>query len=108
MANGYLSKLKHPRDMDGHSVEPPLFKLGGLAVGNGFTDAETQLAVQAEVAFNMGLIDLAQRRRVEAMQEETLALVRAKHSAAARTASDAVMAFITNASASASLEDIRR
>lgn len=37
MANGYLHKVKHARDFGDRDVEAPVFKLGGLAVGNGFT-----------------------------------------------------------------------
>ena len=34
-AHGYLRKLDHPREIG--QVEAPLFKLGGLAIGNGWT-----------------------------------------------------------------------
>lgn len=76
VANGYVARMKHTRDLGNRVVEAPVFKLGGLAVGNGFTDAETQTAVQAEVAYNMGLIDMAQRRKAEAIQAQIIDLVR--------------------------------
>ena len=48
--------------------DPPAFKLGGMAIGNGFTDAELQTKVQAEVAYNMGLINWDQRQKAERIQ----------------------------------------
>jgi hypothetical protein len=39
------------------------------------TDAETQTAVQADVAWGMGLIDGAQRKAAEAIQDEVIELV---------------------------------
>jgi vitellogenic carboxypeptidase-like protein len=63
---------------------------------------------QAEVAWNMGLIDTRQRRELEAMQARVVGLVRNRQWRAARRGSDEVLAYITNASASATLEDIRR
>ncbi|KAG2422906.1 hypothetical protein HXX76_015733 [Chlamydomonas incerta] len=106
-ANGFEHKLKHPRPLK-EDVEPPVFTLGGLAIGNGFTDAESQTAVQAEVAWSMGLIDGAQRRVAEAIQAEVIELVRSKQWRAARNRSDELLHFIAGASGSATLEDVRR
>lgn len=63
---------------------------------------------QAEVAFNLGLIDTRQRREAEAIQFEVVELVRDRQWVAARRRSDELLAYITTASASATLEDIRR
>jgi hypothetical protein len=63
---------------------------------------------QAEVAFNMGLIDTRQRREAEAIQTEVVDLVLNRQWVKARKRSDELLAYITNASASATLEDIRR
>jgi hypothetical protein len=63
---------------------------------------------QAEVAFNLGLIDTRQRREAEAIQFEVVELVRNRQWTAARRRSDELLAYITTASASATLEDIRR
>lgn len=63
---------------------------------------------QAEVAFNLGLIDTRQRREAEAIQFEVVELVRNRQWVAARRRSDELLAYITTASASATLEDIRR
>ncbi|GFR46687.1 hypothetical protein Agub_g8305 [Astrephomene gubernaculifera] len=106
-ANGYEGQLSHPRQLSPR-VESPLFTLGGLAVGNGFTDAETQTAVQAEVAWGMGLIDSTQRRQAEIMQEQIIELVRSREWRAARMRSDELLRFIAGASGSATLEDVRR
>lgn len=106
-ASGYVDKLLHTRDLPS-DVEPPLFKLAGLAIGNGYTDAETQTAYQAEVAYGMGLISWHQRKEAEKMQDEVIELIQAKEYRKARVAGDALMAFITDASGSATLEDIRR
>lgn len=105
--SGFESQLRHPRKLS-DKVEAPLFKLGGLAVGNGFTDAESQTAVQAEVAWGMGLIDAVQRRQAEAIQAQVIELVRAQKWRVARNKSDELLHFIAMASGSATLEDVRR
>lgn len=56
----------------------------------------------------MGLIDTRQRREAEAIQFEVVELVRDRQWVAARRRSDELLAYITTASASATLEDIRR
>ncbi|KAL6764564.1 Alpha/Beta hydrolase protein [Haematococcus lacustris] len=104
---GYLSKLQHPRDI-GSEVGAPLFTLGGLAIGNGWTDAPTQQLVQGEVAWSMGLIDTEQRRQVDALSQQVVELLRSKAWTKARHLSDLANEIITNASASATLEDVRR
>jgi vitellogenic carboxypeptidase-like protein len=63
---------------------------------------------QAEVAFNLGLIDTRQRREAEAIQYDVVELVRNRQWTKARKRSDELLAYITTASASATLEDIRR
>lgn len=197
MADGTVSKLHKVRALP-PDVEPPVFKLGGLAIGNGFTEAVQQTRVQvrhrqtstegqsihtqcvtrvgvdvgflcvccphqhtdarcqllptsfspssstpistclptythtvrvttlicthihthththshthpqAEVAFNLGLIDTRQRREAEAIQEEVVDLVLNRQWVAARKRSDELLAYIIKASHSATLEDIRR
>ncbi|MEW5298618.1 MAG: hypothetical protein WDW36_001716 [Sanguina aurantia] len=107
VANGYGDRLRHPRALTA-DVERPLFTLGGLAVGNGFTDAEAQTLMQAETAWNMGLIDYIQKTKVEAMQREVVELIQSKDWKEARALGDAILKFITDASGSATLEDARR
>ncbi|GFH19119.1 carboxypeptidase, partial [Haematococcus lacustris] len=99
--------LQHPRDI-GSEVDAPLFTLGGLAIGNGWTDAPTQQLVQGEVAWSMGLIDTEQRRQVDALSQQVVELLRSKAWTKARHLSDLANEIITNASASATLEDVRR
>ncbi|KAF8072930.1 SCPL50 [Scenedesmus sp. PABB004] len=106
-AAGTAGKLHRRRALP-DDVEPPAFRLGGVAIGNGFTDAVAQTLVQAEVAFNMGLLDSRQRAEAEAMQTEVVELVRNRNWVKARRASDALLGYITNSSATATLEDIRR
>lgn len=60
------------------------------------------------MAFNLGLIDTRQRREAEAIQFDVVELVRNRRWVEARKRSDELLAYITNASASATLEDIRR
>lgn len=67
-----------------------------------------QTEVQAEVAFNLGLIDSRQRREAEQIQYDVIELVRNRNWTAARVRSDQLLAYITQASASETLEDIRR
>lgn len=71
-------------------------------------DAVPQTEVQAEVAFNLGLIDTWQRREAELIQYEIVELVRNRNWTAARTRSDDLLAYIIKASATSTLEDIRR
>jgi vitellogenic carboxypeptidase-like protein len=71
-------------------------------------DAVEQTLVQAEVAYNMGLIDTRQRQQAEVIQSDVVELVRNKQWTKARKRSDELLAFITNASATPTLEDIRR
>lgn len=56
----------------------------------------------------MGLIDTRQRHEAEAMQAQVVELVRNRQWTKARKRSDELLAYITQASASATLEDIRR
>ncbi len=56
----------------------------------------------------MGLIDSAQRAAAEAIQDEVVELVRTRSWRLARARSDELLHFITNASATATLEDVRR
>lgn len=107
MADGSVAHLSKTRQLP-PDVEAPVFRLGGVAIGNGFTHAVEQTLVQAEVAFNMGLIDTRQRLEAEGMQAAIVEMVRNKQWRAARTASDELLAYITQASASATLEDVRR
>jgi hypothetical protein len=105
--NGYEASLNRRRALP-DDVEAPAFRLGGAAIGNGFTDAVSQTMVQAEVAWSMGLIDTTQRKHAEAMQDEVVELVRNKQWRKARKLSDALLGYITNCSASGTLEDVRR
>jgi len=57
-----------------------------------------QTLVQAEVAFNLGLIDTRQRRQAEVIQDQVVELVRNNNWRAARNMSDALLKFITQAS----------
>jgi hypothetical protein len=54
--------------------------------------------VQAEVAFNLGLIDTRQRRQAEVIQDQVVELVRNNNWRAARNMSDALLKYITQAS----------
>lgn len=57
-----------------------------------------QTLVQAEVAFNLGLIDTRQRRQAEVIQDQVVELVRNNNWRVARNMSDALLKFITQAS----------
>uniref|UniRef100_A0A7S0VCK6 Carboxypeptidase n=1 Tax=Polytomella parva TaxID=51329 RepID=A0A7S0VCK6_9CHLO len=105
-SNGSVGQLKRRRNIG--KVEPPVFPFGGMAIGNGFTDAETQTMYQAEVAYSFGLIDRRQRLVAESMQYHTLDLVLSENYAQARAASDALLAYINGVSGTATLEDVRR
>lgn len=71
-------------------------------------DARTQTLLQAQVAWNMGLIDLPQKEAAEALQNKIVNLMDDRDWRKARKMADQLMAFLANASGSATLEDIRR
>ena len=52
MSDGTASKLRKVRDLPA-DVEAPVFKLGGAAIGNGFTDAVEQTLVQVRHAASL-------------------------------------------------------
>jgi vitellogenic carboxypeptidase-like protein len=108
VANGKASRLDHPRPIPETELQPPAFTLAGIAVGNGFTDADTQTQTQADVAWSLGLIDHNQKMVAESMQLEIMEAVRNKAWKMSRTLSDALNAFIINASSTSTLEDVRR
>lgn len=71
-------------------------------------DARTQTLLQAEVAWNMGLIDSAQKETAERMQLEIVQLMDDLEWRKARHLADKLMAYITACSGLATLEDVRR
>eukprot|EP00200_Dunaliella_tertiolecta_P010739 CAMPEP_0202391350 /NCGR_PEP_ID=MMETSP1127-20130417/91786_1 /ASSEMBLY_ACC=CAM_ASM_000462 /TAXON_ID=3047 /ORGANISM="Dunaliella tertiolecta, Strain CCMP1320" /LENGTH=524 /DNA_ID=CAMNT_0048993775 /DNA_START=16 /DNA_END=1590 /DNA_ORIENTATION=+ len=119
ISRGYYDQLKHPRlikpagdfgpgSHSNISIPRPKFKLGGLAIGNGWTDADTQQMVQGEVAWSMGLIDSNQRKLVDEMSADVLELVKSKKMHKARVLSDQINDLISKFSGSPTLEDVRR
>eukprot|EP00877_Chromochloris_zofingiensis_P002844 jgi/Chrzof1/12560/UNPLg00512.t1 len=106
-AQGKEHELRKTRRMP-DNTPAPVFPLGGMAIGNGWVDAAAQLKVQGDVSWAFGLIDVVQRRVVESMVDETLEHMKNLEWRKARKASDAVMAYITNVSATATMEDMRR
>lgn len=56
MADGTAHKLRKVRALD-PSEEAPVFRLGGLAIGNGFTEAVEQTLVQVGVGVGVGVVE---------------------------------------------------
>lgn len=107
VARGYSDQLHRMRKLP-EDEDAPVFRMGGLAIGNGFTDAHTQIQQQAAVAWAMGLIDWEQKRVAERMQEEIMETIENQSWERARKLSDELMAYIVECSGTATLEDIRR
>ncbi|KAL4420440.1 hypothetical protein ABPG75_010096 [Micractinium tetrahymenae] len=89
-------------------AQPPLFRLAGLAIGNGLTDPATQVMSHADVAFYGGFIDPRQRLRAMAMQLETVQLITAGLWDEAHALRNNLLEHIRASSGVATLLDMRR
>ncbi|CAL5048764.1 unnamed protein product [Urochloa decumbens] len=83
-------------------------RLQGIAIGNGMTDPVEQVAVHASQAYFAGLINAEQREYLEAMQNETVRLVRDGEWQLARRKRNKILGFLKNATGVATLFNYAR
>ncbi|KAI3502549.1 hypothetical protein L1887_30687 [Cichorium endivia] len=89
----------------------PVYKrinLYGLAIGNGLTDPETQVATHASHNYYLGLINANQKTQLEKLQLEAIELTKAGNWSDATHARNVVFRFLQNITGLATLYDFRR
>ncbi|KAI3459225.1 hypothetical protein Pfo_015888 [Paulownia fortunei] len=82
--------------------------LAGVAIGNGLTDPEIQVAIHAVNAYNLGLINEKQKTLLEKLQLEAVGFVRSGSWSEATDARNRVLETLTNMTGLATLYDFRR
>ncbi|KAK4433875.1 Serine carboxypeptidase-like 50 [Sesamum alatum] len=82
--------------------------LAGVAIGNGLTDPEIQVATHAVNAYNLGLINEKQKTLLEKIQLEAVGFVRSGSWNEATDARKRVLKTLTNMTGLATLYDFRR
>ncbi|KAG2444312.1 hypothetical protein HXX76_001069 [Chlamydomonas incerta] len=87
---------------------PPVFKLAGIAIGNGLTDPRAQTQTLAAAAYYSGLLPPGLRDVVAGRAAEVVGLIDARQWAAAHDAREKLRGFITNATGIATMFDTRR
>ncbi|PNW88027.1 hypothetical protein CHLRE_01g011300v5 [Chlamydomonas reinhardtii] len=86
----------------------PVFKLAGIAIGNGLTDPRAQTQTLAAAAYYSGLLPPGLRDVVAGRAAEVVGLIDARQWAEAHDAREALRGFITNATGIATMFDTRR
>ncbi|KAG8362816.1 hypothetical protein BUALT_BualtUnG0034300 [Buddleja alternifolia] len=82
--------------------------LGGVAIGNGLTDSEIQVATHGVNAYNLGLINEKQKALLEEFQFEAVGFVKSGNWSEATNARTNVLNALTNMTGLATLYDFRR
>ncbi|XP_022878768.1 serine carboxypeptidase-like 50 [Olea europaea var. sylvestris] len=82
--------------------------LGGVAIGNGLTDPEIQVATHATNAYNLGLINEKQKNLLEKLQSDAVGLTRNGNWSEATSARTRILNTLTNMTGLATLYDFRR
>ncbi|KAL2620780.1 hypothetical protein R1flu_000985 [Riccia fluitans] len=100
-AVGYYTLLQQEK-------ETPLFRLGGLAIGNGLTHPQAQIPAYAPAAYYMGLIDDSQRKLDEKLAEHVVKHIESGRFDLAHDARATLMRALYEQTGLATLLDIRR
>ncbi|OMO99755.1 Peptidase S10, serine carboxypeptidase [Corchorus olitorius] len=102
-AIGYYILKKNTRLADSERVN-----LRGVAIGDGFTDPETQDATHADNAYYLGLINEKQKRELEEAQLEAIKLIKIGNWSEATNARSEVMNLLENMTGLATLYDFTK
>ncbi|GFR46980.1 hypothetical protein Agub_g8632, partial [Astrephomene gubernaculifera] len=90
------------------NIVPPLFRLTGLAIGNGLTDPRAQTQTLAAAAFYAGLLPPALRDEVAGRAAAVVALIDDGKWAEAHQQREELRSFISNVTGLATMFDTRR
>lgn len=90
------------------NTPPPLFKLHGIAIGNGFTAPRTQTLMLADVAYHLGLISDRLREVAGAKQLEVVELIDTGEWEEAHTKRENLIKYLQDVTGAVTLLDIRR
>ncbi|KAJ7521176.1 hypothetical protein O6H91_19G041400 [Diphasiastrum complanatum] len=96
------------RDLELKGLKRTPFRLDGLIIGNGLTDPKIQVQTHAATAYSFGLIDKQQRAHVNELAEGVVKLIEKEDWLAAYKARTNLVDWIQNASALATVLDVRR
>lgn len=100
--------LQFSRLIPDTSLQPPVFRLAGLAIGDGLTDPLTQVRTHADTAYWMGAIDEQQRRIAQQQERAVARLIRQRRWREAHAEREALLQYIQASSGVATLYDLRR
>mmetsp|Transcript_37071 Transcript_37071/g.82444 ORF Transcript_37071/g.82444 Transcript_37071/m.82444 type:complete len:527 (-) Transcript_37071:417-1997(-) len=99
--------LRHTRPIP-LGVPPPVFRLAGVAVGNGLTDPRTQTLTLADSAYFSGLLPPAQRQVIADRAAQVVTLIDSEAWMQAHEEREALRKLLTNVSGLGTMFDTRR
>jgi len=78
----------------------------GVGIGNGFSDPVVQVLSYADISFNFGLVDKAQKEELEKIQKECVEFTKTEQWIEASSARDSIFAFIRKVAGRPNLFDV--